>query len=774
VGQVNRRAAVVLLLVLALGGAGVVLPGAAPDAQGARAAGVVLRLTGVSPAALDADHPLVVRGTIRNTGPRPVKDARLALRMFGAVLGSRAAVDGWVQQGTATSGGYQLPGDVDLKTLPVGATRPFKLTVPKGRTGLTAAGYAFGPRALALEATRAGSELGALRTTVVWSPTPDDAPTTRLSMLAPVTASTTTTDAGAADRSNADLLADGGRLTRVLEAATDPEFDWAVDPAVLQAADRIATGGVRRSADDAAQLADDAGLGSPTPTATDEPAGPVSASDTADRRAAAAWLAGFRDGREDRAVIGLPYADPDLNSLLNSGRSDLLKVADALGASAARQVLGQPLDGTVGWPGDGRVAGLTIAALARQGRSDVILAAGSQPPDPAVASTPTGRSTMRSHGRALHGLLYDEQLSALVNGATGPDGAAGTQTLLAQLAAIGLELPQVRRHVLAVTPRAWDPTPASAAAMVQALRQVSWVDLRDLDDLRTQDVATLKRARPEYGAAAERSQLPGGQLTAIGRLNNGLSLLGPALVEREQVLPPLQERLASLLSYAWRREPETLSAARLEVARIVTPVTGGVRLLTPSQNRLLPGKSASIPVFVQNSTPYPVRVVLQLKPRTGQLRIKGPVTAEVAPGSRGSQVPVPAEALADGDVEVEATMYAPSGQQLGQTQVFRLKVRPDWETRGMVGAAGVLALLLIFGLLRSFLRDRVRVPPEAVPDVDDLASRRADVLGPATGALDRPDPEAPAGSNDPDSSNDKNVQDDAGTDRPSQPIRETR
>jgi hypothetical protein len=55
-----------------------------------------------------------------------------------------------------------------------------------------------------------------------------------------------------------------------------------------------------------------------------------------------------------------------------------------------------------------------------------------------------------------------------------------------------------------------------------------------------------------------------------------------------------------------------------------------------------------------------------------------------------------------------------------------VRVRREWETRGIIGIGTLLALLLAVGLLRGVRRDRTRVRPEDVPDVDDLASATGD------------------------------------------------
>jgi hypothetical protein len=741
---IRRRAVAGLIAGLIAGGSAVGAAGPVPAAErvaarvaagGPRAAPatspVELRLARVAPTALTPGQPLTVVATARNLTSAPIRKAKMRLRLRSPVLTGRAGIDTWLGEGEVLLSD-RTPKTTDLPTIAPGRTVGFSLTVPAGQSGLGSFD-SFGPRAIALEARVGDATLTTLRSTVVWEPAPPPS-RTRLSLIVPITGATPSTTAGQPTRAAADALQPGGRLQRLLDATSDRAIAWALDPALLAAAARIVADGVDEGTGTAgtptgAPIPTGPRPGRPTPSGPAKTSTPTGAGVGGAAAAAAQdWLAAIRAGRPRRGVYGLPFADPDLSSLLHSRKSRaLLRNADALGRAATREALDQPVDTDVAWPGDGRVTTAGVEALARAGRNAVILSAANQPPANALDFTPSGRSTVGSGAAQLAGLLYDPQLSALVAAGGAQDAATSAQTLLAQLAAITLERPGDTRHVLAALPRTWDPNPVQMQSMMSSLRAADWVSLRGVNDMRSAapgvsrgDLVNPKRAR--------RAELPIGQIsTALTYLRN-VNTFAPALMDPEPVVRPLRERIASLLSYSWRSRRDDLASARSEVADDVDGLVGGVRLLIGTRTKTLTARSARIPLYVDNATAYPVRVTVKLVPKSGQLAFVGTVTVDAPPKAR-SPVYVPARAIANGNVTVEGKLLTTRGQALGQSQEFTVRVRPNWETKGMIVAAVVLGLLLVLGLLRGIRRDRARVPIDTVPDVDDLATRRA--AGPA-------------------------------------------
>jgi len=554
--------------------------------------GLELTLTKVAPAATGPDDELVVTGSVRNLSNTTVKNARISLWLRPEVLADREAIDTWLSDGALTRADHQIPVFAVLKSLASGATGSFRLEVAPGQTGLSSSS-GFGPRAIALQARVGGRRVASLRSTMVWAPTDITTPT-RLSVMVPITSLTPSTHAGEATAEVASELAVGGRLQRVVAAAHDAGMAWAIDPAILTAAQRLSTGGVDRTPDDA-DLADPDGSSQPSTSVTAAPSSGVDGSaqidDTAARTAASEWLNLFKTESRDR-LFGLPYADPDLTSVLGTGKGiPLIQDSDELGRKAITEVLGRPVDTTLAWPADGRTNAATTRSLVRLKRKTVVLADRSQRLKPELDYTPTGRSTVHSSVGPLTGLLYDEQLSALISSPATLTPAA-TQTMLAQLAAITMEQPGNGRHLLAVTPRTWNPEPAAVQTMMNALGSAPWISLRGVSEL--QKASGPPRAAPVYGQTAAKAQLPPSSISLAQVLDKGLTTFAPILVDQAPVRP-MRERVASMLSVAWRPDRDQLVAARGDFAADVNPLVDGVKLGT-SKSYLFTARKTKIPV----------------------------------------------------------------------------------------------------------------------------------------------------------------------------------
>jgi hypothetical protein len=657
-----------------------------------------------------------------STGTAPLPGLRAALRFESDILEDRDAVRAWLGRGSFGDDARELPGAVGLGTLAPGATAAFRIVVPAGDLDLPRAAAAFGPRRLAVQVTSGPGRdpAGLTRTTIVWLGNKEFKPT-RLTLLAPVTAPAGT-DPSAPSAELAGAMGADGILDRTLTAAADPLIGWAIDPALLAAARALATG--------------DASGAPPTPTPSASPsASPAATADPADRQAAGQWLAAVAGGRENRDVVTLPFGDPDVVALDRARAGSLLRTADRLARSATKETLGTAMAPQIAWPAGGAADASTLAALEASGRSAVVLASATQPLTEPEPYTSTGRSTVVAGGGRLDGLLYDEQLSTLFGATGGTRGAAATQQLLAELASVTRERTNDFRHVLAVAPRGWDPDPRGVQAAVNALRTSPWVTLQTLSSLR--EVAPPgDRVAPRYTPRSAAAELPAGHVAAVADMFTDVSRFASALKDPDPVVQPLLQRCLMLVSAAWRRERPDLGAARAPVEREVEDLTDGVHIVRGSSRPYFLASEAALPVYVANRTPYPVNVVLTLRPRSGSVVIDKPVEVTLEPQTPRQQVLVPTKALASGDVQIVASLRTPAGQLIGPEREIVVRVRREWETRGIIVVGTLLALLLAVGLLRGVRRDRTRVRPEDVPDVDDLASAAGDLAAARRDAIE--------------------------------------
>jgi hypothetical protein len=695
-------------------------------------------LTGISPAAVKPRDTIVLSGRVTNRGTVPLAAGRVSVRLNPTNLKTREAVRTWTARG-ALADTRPVAGAVPFPALQPGASAAFTLRVRAADLDLPARGEDWGPRGIAVEATTAAGRAGFTRTTIVWFPRKEFNPT-QLTLMAPVT-TPRGADVAAPSAELAGAFAPGGTVARLLDAAADPVIAWAVDPALLQVARTVAGQDTGTGSTPAVTPTPTTGGSTPTPS-------PSPSADPAQRAAAAGWLERMRDSRGQRDVVMLPYGDPDLVALSRSDpKGMMLRGADLRARTVTKAVFGEPVEPTVAWPAGGAADRPTLAAAAARGRTAVILGSRTQPATGSPGVTPTGRSTVVAGSGTLDGLLYDEQLSTLFGATGGPRGATATQQLVAELAAITWELPSESRNVLAVAPRGWQPDPHGVAAAMTALRTTPWISLRTLSDLR-RTAPTAARAQPRYPSSSARSELPAEHVAAVSSLYEDVARFAPALGPNKPVVEPILARCLMLVSAAWRRDRRDIDVARAPVAREVHELVGGVHIVRGTPRPYFLASEASLPVYVANGTPYPVQVVVTLRPRSGGLVIERPVAVDLAPNTRRQQVLVPTKALASGDVQIAASVRTPGGALIGTERELVVRVRREWETRGIIGIGTLLVVLLAFGLLRGVRRDRTRVRPEDVPDVDDLASAAGDRAAARRDAIEEAAREEGQGSQD--------------------------
>nr|WP_269327043.1 DUF6049 family protein [Kineosporia mesophila] len=715
-------------------------PSASSKTLGTAAASRNLQLTlsRVSPTSVTAQDDLVVTGVARNFSARALKNVTVSLRFSYTALDGRDAVVDWVEKGDVATTGTLLKSQ-DLGSIRAKQSVPFTLTVPAGGLGLSSWSSSFGPRPFSLVASSAaGRQLDAIRSTLVWAPQGSDSKL-GLTLLAPLTSVVPSTTAGlATEEAAAELLPDS-RLSRILTATDDPAIGWAVDPALLAAAQSLKEGGISDAATKDDEEADgdeptSSSSASPSQPPDNEAATELGISNETAKTAGTAWLSRITSGRKKRTVLGLPYADTDLNSLLKGGKSSgLLRQSDKLGESIEKEALGSSLYSRIAWPADGQISRQAIDGLVDTGHQSVILSEGQQPADPEISYTPNGKSTVRSKDNTLTGLLYDDELSGLFTDSGRDPGAETTQTMLAVLAAISTESAVTTsdsqsRQVLAVAPRNWDPRPGDVQRLTSALREASWVSLSSLKKLGQS--SAVDRESHRYGRKALRSELPKGNLSNALAMDRELGNIAPALINNQDVVQRLEQRITSLLSYAWRSDLDGQAQARRAVMDDVGDLTGKVQLLIGTESKVFTARSALIPVTVDNKTDFDLRVSVSFSAGSGQLKIdRQPDPVTILAGHRQS-FRVEATAIATGNVLVQTKLLTGEGTKqrvLGSPQTFEVKVRPKWESWGMIGMAVLLGLLLLVGLLRSFRRNKTRpkVPLSTIPDIDDEATRAA-------------------------------------------------
>ncbi|MEN9752539.1 MAG: hypothetical protein RL670_230 [Actinomycetota bacterium] len=126
--------------------------------------------------------------------------------------------------------------------------------------------------------------------------------------------------------------------------------------------------------------------------------------------------------------------------------------------------------------------------------------------------------------------------------------------------------------------------------------------------------------------------------------------------------------------------------------------------------RILPGSrinlvshDSKMPIAITNDFDTEVRVLLHVRPRT--LVVTMPeVVAVTVPAQTTINAKVPISATADGSVTVDAWLSTFSGQKFGKSVELAVSVSEDVELFILLSFGGVVALLLVVGVLRTLKR----------------------------------------------------------------------
>jgi putative peptidoglycan lipid II flippase len=671
---------------------------------------LVVTVTTVGPAALAPGTTLTVRGTVRNTTAHPVSPMAVSLRARGP-LTTRAQLAAWREAGPLDDRGSLLGSERISDPVAAGAAVPFAFTVPASDLLLDPSVGT--PQAVGLAVSADGSADGGadgtgadravVRTFAVWQPRPVTQPI-RLSVLVPFTQPVARTDAGVAGAHSSSDWSAQGRLSRVLRATADTRVSWVVDPALLSSAAPVAT-----------STPPPAGSPSPSPTAS---ASPSASGPAATPGPAASWLQAFTAGARHRDVSVLPWGDPDVLALARANATELLGEGEETASSVFTRLLQRAPATAVTLPESGRADATTVRNLARSGRAVVLDSGAVRSALPLAGGRTDISVTVRRQATVAKAIVSDQALSADL--AASGQGALPAQNLLADLAVTATEDPG--RSVLATTPRSWNPDPAAARRTFAALRSAPWVTVRPYSELAGDGVG--EQPLPvtfTYSAAERSSELPPEHVSAVVAADHGLAGFAPALIDPGPVTR-LQAQAFSLVGLGWRRHDSTaLALARTSLTSDVDGLYSGLSV-DPGSTKNLLAKEGLLPITVSNSLPYRVKVMLVLTPLSGQLSVKEARIVTLEPTS-SRQVFMPIRAVANGDVAVVASFRTPDGSAvLYQSPRIQVRVRSDWETRGLGVVAILLGLLLFVGLARGVRRGRgrTRIPPESVPDPDDV------------------------------------------------------
>ncbi len=286
--------------------------------------------------------------------------------------------------------------------------------------------------------------------------------------------------------------------------------------------------------------------------------------------------------------------------------------------------------------------------------------------------------------------------AALSDAAAEPDDTAREQSIAEGLAHLALAGPAP--SLLVGLER--DEARTADALRATILSVSSIADPADFSTLRTASPqsATLRVPESDAAESSDRAARLETLLADESRLTAFSSILDDPLV----LLSPERLRMLRLLGV---RDAEDY-ASGVDAHRIATITTlDAVGVQEPSPIQLFTA-AAPLPVWVRNDLPWPVNVQLAAEPSDPRLDVQ-PTTPVVALPASNTRVKVPVEArVGSGSLTVDFSLSSPTGVQIGTNQSASVTVRAEWENIGLGILGGIIALLLVLGIVRTVVRRR--------------------------------------------------------------------
>ncbi|MFE6687809.1 DUF6049 family protein [Streptomyces sp. NPDC057743] len=708
----------------------------APEARAASHP-VNVTINAMSPVAPGKDDTVTVSGTLTNDTKSAITDAHVGLHR-GAALNDRSSI-----QAVTKRTGY-LPGadgkeigdhTEKIDRLDPGTSRTFTLNVPVKDLGLSSDGvYPLGVTLSGHGPSASYDQvLGIDRTLLPWQ---GSAPSkkTQLTYLWPLISTTHLTAETGADAQQtpvfrndglASEIAPGGRLQKMVELGKNLPVTFVVDPDLLATVEAMTK-----------------------PYHVHDPDGPVGKNQAAAKQ----WLNDLQNAVKGHEVVALPFGDPDLASLAHHGKSvpsslGHLGPATELASKAVDTILGVKPRTDFTWPVNGAIDSSIVDVATSAGAHNVITRSDSLR-DNNLPYTPTAA---RPIGGGNTAIVTDAQLSRAFEGDMSKSGNASLaiQEFLAEAQMIGLENPEQQRSIVVAPQRM--PSATQAQAMAGALRnleQAGWVQPTKLGDAAKAkpDPAANRQipGRSAYPSELRQQELPTDAFRQIEDTQSALDDFKVVLAHPERVVTPFGNAIMREMSTSWRGDSKGATAFRTSVRDYLDGLTKKVRLI-PKTEATLSGRSATIPVTVQNNLLQGVQGLTLRLTSSQPNRLDVGKSQEIkVDGGHSQSFKFETTANANGLASVTAQLYTADGTPYGEPMTFRVNVTEITATVMLVIAGGVL--LLVLAGVRIYLQ-RKRAASERAGDEEngeDNGGATADGEGGDSGNPGGDSPEQPS------------------------------
>jgi hypothetical protein len=683
----------------------------------------------ITPTVAVPRSPIMISGTVRNSGQVPIASPVAHALIGQAPLTSRQAVSTWATT-TADQPMEEVASTPLGKTLGPGTLAAFRLTIAADAVNPRESFAVLPLRVEVSGTTSTGTQQSAdVHTFLPTLASIKAFVPLSIAWLVPLTLDPDPALHGTAGAARttawAKAIGPGSRLDRLIQGTEKAQVTWAIDPAIL--GPEVTPSVVNASA---------AQSPTPSPSQPPTPGGSVIADPVTVMTTALA--ARLKAAAPQHTLWSLPYADPDLAALLQLPAGNQILNTTISHPATLKAAIG-PARADIAWPVTGVLTPQNQAVLRRAfastGLSAAVTSASNLPGTNGATADASNRS---STGLPL--LAYDESLSRTVaQTSSKATGAITIQRFLADSMALLGERPGTgNRSVLVAEPRTFAGDPLVLRSLFAAVAKAPWLTPATTGQLlAASNKLALPVPRSGTNGTATTSPVPAARPTAPDPLNPGTS---PLTSDQLATFPGTLSGIAGIasilgdgqlftdtwtdaqvqkLSTRWRDHPEGLAAIDASTAAAIDYVSRHVRVAHSSVNFF--ADRGVMQVTVVNDLAVPIHDVhLTLTPAQPRLRIEPqPGPLKIGAQSR-TTVPLHVTSIAAGLVNVDAVLTTQNGTPLGQDATVSVHVQPPaaWVYWVLGGLAGIVLLL---GTQRSLRRGSTRAsrPDAQEPGLND-------------------------------------------------------
>ncbi len=444
-----------------------------------------------------------------------------------------------------------------------------------------------------------------------------------------------------------------------------------------------------------------------------------------------AWLTTLRGLLNQQDVVLTPWADPDVDTLAQSGTPWLTGSFTAAAQERVASVLGGAAS-DLAWPPTTAVSRRGVSALLATGTSTIMTADSSFAAGPRRNPRPDAITALpdASGGRGARAVVLDtgaQRLTAAVL-TRDPSGAGTLPKLVSDLAVRVAQTPSAGRNIALAADRHVDVDSSLAARAITETSSTPW---SVPTTVRSAVQATQAADRGDLVDQTIRPQASAGMLDVAARATTFRADFSSALTptDAQTLLGGVPAAVQRTQSAGWVMDPAAGSRNAGELAALVDHWRRGVSIAQPANGTYTLASSSS-PLFVTvvNELSVPVSVRVSLSTANGVIGFHADdIGAQVVQSGQRLPLRVPVHVQRPGRFTLIASLTTPAGTALGQPATLGIR-STALGTIGviiMVVAGAVLVAALAVRVIRR-RRARRREPVAPVPDLPQTARSAAD------------------------------------------------